>query len=187
MLNERDTLVEALTRLGNTLADRELHFHVAIVGGAALLLTGQISRPTQDVDVAAVASDGPLSSTWRLPDPLIEASRDVAATLGLEPDWLNAAAVAVIGDDLPDGYETRLDRYRFGPLTVSVLSRLDLMGLKLLAAFDEGPHSQHVADLRAMGSTPEELEKALRWALTRRDPDDPLVRSMVRHITSSGG
>ncbi|TVR29646.1 MAG: hypothetical protein EA388_15280 [Nitriliruptor sp.] len=187
MLDERDTLIEALARLGDTLADRDLHFHVAIVGGAALLLTGQISRPTQDVDVAAVATDGALTSTWYLPDPLIEASRDVAVTLGLDPDWLNAGAVAVIGDDLPDGYETRLDSYRFGPLTVSVLSRLDLMGLKLLAAFDEGPHSQHVADLRAMESTPDELEKALRWALSRRDPNDPLVRSMVHHFTSSDG
>ena len=134
-----------------------------------------------------MASDGALVSTWHLPDLLIEASRDVAATLGLDPDWRNAAAVAVIGDDLPDGYETRLHRYRFGPLTVSMLSPLDLMGPKLLAAFDEGPHSQHVADLRAMGSTPEELEKARHRALSRRDPNDPPVRSMVLHFTSSDG
>lgn len=187
MLTERDNLVEALTLLGDALADRGLRFRIAIVGGAALLLTGQIARPTQDVDVAAVASEGPLVSTWHLPELLIEASRDVAATLGLDPDWLNAGAVAVIGNDLPDGYESRLHSYRFGPLTVSVLSRLDLMGLKLLAAFDEGPHSQHDADLHAMDPTPGEFERALHWALTRRDPNDPLVRSMVHHLTSSDG
>ena len=72
MLNERVSLVEACTLLGDAPADRGLHFRVAIVGGAALLLTGQIARPTQDVDVAAVASEGPLVATWHLPDLLIE-------------------------------------------------------------------------------------------------------------------
>ena len=101
-----ETPLSRRSRLGDTLADRELRFHVALVGGAALLLTGQISRPTQDVDVAAVGTDGALSPARHLPDLPVEASRDVAAILGLDPDWLNAAAVAVIGDDLPDGYET---------------------------------------------------------------------------------
>ena len=61
------------------------------------------------------------------------------------------------------------------------------MGLKLLAGFVEGPHSQHVADLFAMDPTPAELEKALGWALTRCDPTDPLVRILVLYFSSLDG
>ena len=45
----------ALRSLGTTLADRGLRYHVAVVGGAALLLRDDHDRSTGDVDVAAVA------------------------------------------------------------------------------------------------------------------------------------
>ena len=47
------SLRDALIVLGDVLADRGLAFDLVIVGGGALLLSGQISRATNDLDVVA--------------------------------------------------------------------------------------------------------------------------------------
>ena len=103
-------LRRALRSLGTTLADRGLRYHVAVVGGAALLLHDDHDRPTGDVDVAAVAEgiDEP-QPRLELPDQLRSAGADVARTLGLDDDWLNSGAVAHVGDKLPTDYLERTD------------------------------------------------------------------------------
>lgn len=79
----RQALRDALQALGHTLADRHLHFHIAIIGGGALLLRHEGVRPTQDVDVvAAAAGSSPLRSTFHLPKELSEAAEDVAFASG---------------------------------------------------------------------------------------------------------
>ncbi len=164
---EAGNLRSALAALGRTLADRGEAFQVAIVGGAALLLTEAGVRPTQDVDVVAVATPaGGLLRPGQLPRELVEAGEDVAAMLGLDEDWLNAGAAALLADRLPAGYEERLRTEQFGTLTVSVLGRQDLIRLKLYAAADEGPGSRHVQDLRRIGITRSELEDARSWVAT---------------------
>jgi hypothetical protein len=179
-MQSRDALMQALTSLEATLRDRELAYHVVIIGGAALLLSNEGARPTEDVDVVAAGRDaGPLRTHWQLPDDLRAAAEDVADLLGLDHDWLNAGAVAIVGDTLPERYEQRLRHYGFGNLTVSVLARRDLLALKLLASFDEGPTSRHLADLRTMRATPQELQAAFAWAADHRHPDDPLVASIA--------
>jgi hypothetical protein len=157
-------LRRALDALGGVLADRGLAFHVAIAGGSALLLMEGGSRPTQDVDVVAWGSGrDPLRVDHLLPAELVEAAQDVATVLELDPDWLNAGAVALVGHVLPAGYESRLRSEDFGNLTVSVLAREDLLRLKLYAASDEGPGSVHLLDLRSLAPTPDELREAAEW------------------------
>lgn len=159
-----EELRRALRALGDTLADRGETFHVAIVGGAALLLRGQSGRPTQDVDVVAVAAGGlPLRSRHQLPPELVDAAEDVAAVLDLDRDWLNAGALGVLHGRLPEGYEDRLEPEAFGNLTVSPLSRQDLIRLKLYAAADEGPASVHLHDLVRLSLTSDELGDARAW------------------------
>ncbi|MGH3442470.1 MAG: hypothetical protein ACRDUY_10615 [Nitriliruptorales bacterium] len=159
-------MVRTLEALGGTLADRGLDFHIAIAGAAALLLTEGLDHPTQDVDVVAVAPSGtPLRSSQQLELPLdlVRAAEDVAAVMGLDRDWLNAGALGVLFDRLPEGYEDRLRPTRFGNLTVSVLGRQDLVRLKLWAAADEGPGSRHHVALVQMGLSAAEVDDAEAW------------------------
>lgn len=165
---QREKLLEALSTLGDVLSDRGLRYHVAVVGGAGLLLSIDVARPTQDVDVVAVgADDQDLREQYELPPALTEAALDVARSLGLRKDWLNASAAAILLGELPDGYKERLNSRLFGGLVVSVLGRLDLMRLKVYAAADEGPGSRHVQDLLLMRPTAEEAGDALNWTRSR--------------------
>lgn len=180
VLQQRE-LRRALQALGDTLADRGLRFHIAVVGGAALLLRGDIQRPTQDVDVVALASgSGPLRSSPELPAELAEAAQDVAEVLDLEPGWLNAGAVALLSGKLPHGYRERLETEPFAGLAVSTLGREDLIRLKLYAAADEGPGSVHVRDLIDLSVDASELATAAAW-VEGRYPDGPTpeVRDVV--------
>jgi hypothetical protein len=165
---DRAHLEEALAILGRVLADRGLQYRLLVVGGSALLLEEAATRTTQDVDVAAVASgDAGFTAHFELPDDLREAVLDVAATLGLPPDWMNAGAAALVSDLLPSGYERRLRTRSFAGLTVSVLGRADLLRLKLYAGVDEGPGSTHLHDVIAMAPLPEELAQAIDWVNDR--------------------
>lgn len=174
-------LVQALQELGRTLADRELTFHVAIVGGAALLLRGLRDRPTQDVDVAAVAEG---SETLRghhvLPPALQDAAADVALVLRLgNPDWMNAGCVAILGDQFPSDFAAGADVRVFDGLIVSVLGRRDLVRLKLYAASDEGPGSWHLDDLRVMRVTEDELQDAREWVLSATNQHPDLIADAI--------
>lgn len=181
-------LEQALWTLGRTLTDRGLRFHIAIVGGAALLLAEPAARPTRDVDVVAVASGGqPLQSRHQLPAELREAAEDVAAVLGLDRDWLIAGALGVLSGRLPHGYEQRLQSTSYGGLTVSRLARGDLIRLKLLAAADEGPGGVHLYDLTRMSVTAQELDDAKGWVASQYPPGpvpelDDVVAVLARQL-----
>ena len=176
-------LRRALRSLGTTLADRGLRYHVAVVGGAALLLRDDHDRPTGDVDVAAVAEgiDEPLPRL-ELPEQLRSAAADVARTLGLDDDWLNTGAVAHVGDKLPTNYLARTRPIVYDALTVSVLGRQDLIRLKMYAATDEGPASQHARDLATMHATQEEHTEALAWVRQNTNQDPQLIDDLAIHF-----
>ena len=170
-------LRRALRELGETLADRGLRYHVAVVGGSALLLRDELERPTRDVDVVAVAEgvDTPLPQ-FDLPVPLREAAADVAAALALgDEDWLNSGAVAHVGDKLPVGYLERAQSIVYDGLTVSVLSRQDLIRLKMYAVTDEGPDSRHARDLAIMHASAEEFAEAITWVRHHTIQDPQLI------------
>ena len=59
----------------------------------------------------------------------------------------------------------------FGALEIRLADRVDQIHLKLYASVDQGPESKHVADLRALQPTREELLSAAGWARTH-DPSE---------------
>lgn len=176
-------LRRALRSLGTTLADRGLRYHVAIVGGAALLLRDDHDRPTGDVDVAAVAEGiNEPQPRLELPEQLRSAAADVARTLGLDDDWLNSGAVAHVGDKLPTDYLERTNPIVYDALTISVLGRQDLIRLKTYAATDEGPTSQHARDLATMHATRDERAEALAWVRQHTNQDPQLIDDLAIHF-----
>lgn len=61
------------------LTDRGHAFDLALVGGGALMLTGLMQeRSTHDLDVVALVDGSELRTANPLPEPLLDAVRDVA-------------------------------------------------------------------------------------------------------------
>ena len=164
-------LEEALSALGEVLEARGTPFELVIVGGGALSLLGLISRPTKDLDVVAVIVDDRYTSAEPLPHLLSRARDDVAAALGIPRDWLNAGPTSLLDFGLPSGFNDRLITRRYGGLIVHLTGRVDQIFLKFYAAVDRGPRSKHVADLRRLSPTAEELRLAARWARSH-DPSE---------------
>ena len=85
---------------------------VVICGGAALQILGFISRPTNDVDVLAIARSDEngitLSTAQPLPSLLAEAAARVGRDFGLAADWFNAGPTSQLTAGLPDGLIDRL-------------------------------------------------------------------------------
>jgi hypothetical protein len=87
---DRSSLTAALRALGDVLAARGYRSDLVLVGGAALLLRGTISRPTKDGDIVGERlPDGTIAPLDHLPPELARAALDVARAYGLEDDWLN--------------------------------------------------------------------------------------------------
>lgn len=179
-----DTLRAALATLGALVADRGFAAEVVVIGGGALLLSRQISRPTKDLDVLAVVERGRYISAEPLPVPLKEAIADTASVHGLDPEWLNSGPTMQLQQGLPSGFATRTTRLVFGALTVQIAGRFDLICLKLYAAADHGQHSKHVTDLVELAPTAEELRVASRWAAEQDANDDfaKVIAQVVEHI-----
>lgn len=161
----RAELERALAVLGETLDARGLRFELVAVGGSSLLLLGLIHRPTKDLDIVALVDDGHLSPAVQLPDKLLEAAADVAATLGLGPKWLNAEPWELFAMGLPAGFEERLEIRAYGGLVLHLAGRTDQIHFKLYAAAD-GMSPKHVDDLRRLNPSKDELLAAGRWAMT---------------------
>lgn len=172
MTQDKRQLTGALSLLGEVLDSRGLSFDLAVVGGGALLLQQLIRRPTLDLDAVARIERGAWLTAKPLPEALVQAVRDVADALGLprEPrddkDWLNGGPTFLRELGLPDGFSERTTVLHFGPLTVRVASRLDLICLKLWAATDSQRGTRRIvdlADLRELAPTHDELRQAAAW------------------------
>ncbi len=122
-------------------------FELVVAGGAALALLG-IERTTFDIDVLVPEL---------LPADLIRAVRAVARARGLGPEWLSTSVARVLRKArgqhrLPKYFSERAARIEVAPnLTLLVVGRLALLGLKLLAASPSA--RKHVQDLRALAPT----------------------------------
>jgi len=178
---------EALTTLGDVLAERGLAYEVVLVGGGSLLLRGIIARPTKDADVVGMRlASGDIAKVDALPEPLARAVRDVGDALGLAPDWLNLGPASLLELGLPAGFADRLSRAVFGALVVWFAGVYDLICLKLNAAADHWPsRDRHLEDLRALHPTWAELAEGARWARTH-DPS-PAFRSLLAAVLREMG
>jgi hypothetical protein len=182
---EEDSIERALELLGILLERRGLGYEIVVVGGSALLLLGIIHRPTKDLDVIALVSHGQYVSAQPLPGDLVQAARDVAASLTLTPDWLNNGPTTQIQSGLPDGFARRVETRIYRTLVVHIASRLDHIYLKLYAAVDQWPSKgKHVDDLRRLAPTREEWLGAARWVRDQdAGPDFPaLVAATLKYF-----
>jgi hypothetical protein len=134
-----------------------------------LLLLGLLTRATRDLDIVAVVDDGKYAKAHPLPPALLDAARDVGEVLGIGADWLNADPAALLDFGLPEGFAQRTELRDYGALVLHLASRPDQICLKLYAAVDQGPTSEHVDDLRALAPTADELRVAATWTRTH-DP-----------------
>lgn len=149
-----------------------------VCGGLALTLQGLQVRTTRDVDVlgnwnverveVACIEDFP-----RKVKACIERVAENHPELGgLGSKWINLGPSPLARWGLPKGFENRLVTVAISDrLTLHLLCRDDLLPLKLYAAADEFGSRQdiHLADLRALNPTFEELDKAVDWVRTLPD------------------
>jgi hypothetical protein len=117
---------------------------IVLSGGSALQLGGHTSRTTDDGDVVACFPDlAPVAPTIA----------QVGRELGLSELWLNDHAAAY-HQFLPPDCRDRCHGYgSFGSLTVSLLSRQDLIVMKLMAF-----RAVDLDDLDALGVTDQEAQ-----------------------------
>lgn len=149
------------------------------------MLLGLIQRPTNDLDIVALAGPSGYVAPEPLPEPLVEVIRDTARSHGLTEDWINTGPAGLLDFGLPEGFETRLESRRFGGLELRLLGRHDQIALKLYAAVDQGPESKHAADLRKLAPSRSELIAGARWA-RRHDPSPGFRQVLLDALTAFG-
>src|SRR5450756_3124387 len=108
----RGWMEQMLTDLGDLLAARGLRFHLAVIGGTALLLRAVVDRTTRDVDAIGVLEDGEWVPLDELPPDLAGAVEDVALLHGESKDWLNVRPsdllrIGTVSDTHLRAHETR--------------------------------------------------------------------------------
>ncbi len=149
-----NAIIEAFDRY---LARRGLHFQTVIIGGAALIALGIVTRTTKDVDCLFP----------EIPDAIKQASKDFARenpSLDLIDNWLNNGPIRLV-DDLPEGWRERLAPVYAGQaLVLQTLGRTDLLKTKLFALCDR---LEDWADCVALAPTAEELDDCLPWVTAR--------------------
>ena len=136
----RGALWEALSALG-----RRASGPVSLVlgGSAALILSNDLPRPTDDGDV--VTSEPGMGELQAL-------IREIADSEGLPPGWLNGS-IQSYTYVLPADYTSRLvSMPPFGRLQVRLLSRRDVILMKVY-----GMRPRDIDDLHAIRPTLEEL------------------------------
>ncbi|HZV50296.1 MAG TPA: hypothetical protein VFD49_11070 [Candidatus Dormibacteraeota bacterium] len=181
----RDQLSQVLWALGAVLQRRQRRHELVAAGGGGLMLLGAIQRPTRDLDVLALVEAGHYRKARPLPSDLLEASRDVGEAFGIGGDWLNPGPTDLLDLGLPAGFEERVETRSYGALHLRLASRLDQICFKLYASADQGPASKHVADLRQLRPTREELLFAGRWARTH-DPSPGFRNELIQALEFLG-
>ena len=163
------------------LARAEKTFDAIIIGGAALVLLGAISRRTRDVDV--LSPDIP-EDVQAVAHVTAAALRGQGVTTG--DDWLNNGPQG-LQESLPTGWRERVVSLHQGAaLHLWTLGRADLLKTKLFAYCDRGADR---VDCVALRPSAVELKEALPW-VTKQDahPDWPEhVRATFQHLAPELG
>ena len=159
-----------------TALDRQIEVHggkvlgLVVCGGTALAALGLVMRTTKDVDILGMVMDTQhglvIQELTEFPRWLTEAAKKVGRDFDLPENWLNLGPASQVESGLPEGFEERLIRRRYGKyLTIYFISRIDQIHFKLYASVDRGEY--HVEDLNALSPTEEEIERAARWVITQ--------------------
>ena len=152
---------------------------LVVCGGSALIAMSLVARTTCDVDVLALMSNNQLISSEPLPKHLMDAAEKVGRNLNLSTGWLNSGPTSQLQLGLPEGFQQRLTICPIGgKLTVYYISRIDQIFFKTFAAADRGGY--HVADLRALNPTEDELVAAALWCMTQ--DVSPEFRGILRDM-----
>jgi len=133
---------------------------IRLIGGAAGMLTGQLSahRVTQDCDIMNFKPKEAQKA-------VLEAAAKVAAKQGLPEHWLSTQAMDALVS-LPDGWHARrIHIETFGKLSVYAVSRLDLLAMKFYAN-----RSQDRQDIIEMEPSPEEIDYIRKYLDMLRVP-----------------
>lgn len=189
MWSHAAAITEALTTLGDVLAERNDTCDILVIGGGALLLAGLISRPTEDLDVVArvvdQGADTALVAAQPLPQSVLDAIAEVGEALGLASNWLNAGPAGMVHFLLPKGIEDRWTTQIYANLTVRVASRFDLIHFKLFAAADYWPgRTKHFQDLEVLKPNQDELAAAQTWVTTQDQSEGflPILHDLVQTL-----
>jgi len=154
----RDLILKALARLG-ACVEWEGPIEVLLIGGAAGIITGQLSsdRTTGDCDVISYSPPEAMQAAET-------AATQVAGELGLPLGWLSSEARQL--DILPDGWRRRRRHAgTFGKLCVYAIGRRDLLATKFYANRPEDRE-----DIRAMQPTAAELRFVRTYLTMLRVP-----------------
>ena len=168
---EPESIHEIFTALERQIAVHQgAPLDLVICGGTALSALGLVNRTTRDVDIlGTVIKKGNVLTIKRMehfPGWLSEAALKVARDFDLPESWLNLGPAPQLESGLPDGFEKRLVRKRYGKhLKIYYISRIDQIHFKLYAAIDRDDY--HVQDLFALRPTEHEMMKAAQWVLTQ--------------------
>ena len=190
--NDSEDVTAALQAVGELLEDEGARISIVIIGGAALQLTGAISRATRDIDIVALTeTPGRLDELVRppaqLPDVLRRAILSVAELRGLPDNWLNRGPANQWDYGLPPGFAARVQWRSFAALDVGIASRVDLIHFKLEAAADQPTADhRHFKDLLALEPTPDELAAAAQWVKSVNVGAEyhDIIDRVVAHATS---
>jgi hypothetical protein len=184
-------LENALTMLGYALKKRNaIPVDIVICGGASLIISGMVSRPTRDVDVLGLlldanAAGGKVVDQKTLPEPIAAAVHEVATELKINKHWFNSGPSDLVKYGLPSGFIERLTSKRYGEmLTLWLISRYDQIHFKLYAADDTGP-GRHTEDLKALQPTAEECAAAAHWVMTH-DPSEGFRQMLIKALEYIG-
>ena len=178
-------LERALGALGELLEDRGEQHDLVVIGGGSLLLQGQLSRTTEDLDVVARILDGGYLSAEPLPSSLVAAIVEVARLFSLSEKWLNAGPADLLRLGLPTGFDERKEERGYQTLTLHMAGRLDQIAFKLYAAVDRGPESKHFLDLKNLQPTDDELLFGARWSITH-DPSEAFRDQLSQALEALG-
>ncbi len=139
---------------------------IVVCGGSALIALSLVPRTTQDVDIVALMNEGVLVDAEPLPEYLVMAAERVGRIMDLPDEWLNAGPASQFQMGLPDGFQERLHPVVIGEkLTVYYIDRIDQIYFKTFASADRGGY--HVADLKQLAPSEEELVAAAKWCETQ--------------------
>jgi hypothetical protein len=191
-----------LRAVGDELASSGAPARLIVVGGAALVLRGDVARFTGDVDVLALVEGGVFLMPDPLPPELQRAIQNVAEGYGLDRGWVNTSVVADWRHRWPEGLPPGLEEAEwrvFSSLEVGLAGRSTLIPLKVHAVLDRGTHpvfdeegrvvggtvalsgydERHLTDLVALAPNDTELEAAAAWV---REQDTGDVAVLVQAI-----
>lgn len=155
-LLDREMIVEALKRLNQRLAARGERAEIFLVGGAVMCLVHQARPATRGVD-----------AWFTNPQVVRTAAGEVAAELGLPPDWLNDAAKGFV----PPGADVETWQ-TLSHLTVSAVAPRTLLAMKCAASRTEedAKDIRFLADLLGLTKASRILEVVLAYFPTDQLP-----------------